>query len=436
MNKYATIVAAMLLLSTFAVVEAGSASQGREIAKQAIHIQSVPAQGKEIAKQAIRIQSVPARELQAMNFTKLEISPSYGNIRLQPGESKEINVTIKNKDNKTVSVRPNIVTMPGEYILDSAWITVTPESAEIPVGGSMKFTINASVPDDATVGYYSAEIAFTDEEMPTPYPQPVPYYIHALQLSVEVWSSPKVQILTPYINDQLEAGKEYNFEIKLKNTGDTAVGIDPKIGSDAYYYSGPYGMMSPVSMEDGMTITAPASIQAGSTGIVKIHVRVPSDATGSYNGYIDLGIDDPSVREWEGRVSLYFSIWNQPTEPFIRSFNLTKAAPITIEISSSYYTSSYGNGQGATSREPSFEITLEDPRGVITRLNLTKRLIKGSVYLGGDIMPPGTNSESMYQENGVQYIETYKANGQPGTWKLRVLPGNTQGFEYGITIGE
>ncbi|VVB85167.1 Fn3-like domain protein [uncultured archaeon] len=420
MNKYATIVAAMLLMSMFAVVEAGSAS----------------GQGREIAKKMISAPPVPVRELQAMNFTKLEISPGYGNIRLQPGESKEMNVTIKNKDNKTVSVRPNIVTMPGEYVLDSAWIRITPDSADIPAGGSIKFTINASVPEDATVGYYSAEIAFTDEEMPTPYPQPFPYYIHALQLSVEIWSSPKIQISTPYISDQLESGKEYNFEIMLKNTGDKAVGINPTLGSDVYY-GGPYGVMPPASMEEAITITAPANIQAGSTGIVKVHVRVPSDATGYYNGYIDLGIDDPAVREWEGRVSLNFNIWNQPTEAFVRTFNLTKAVPITIEISSSYYASPYVNSQGTTSREPSFEITLENPSGVITRLNLTKRLIKGSVNLGSDsTILSGTTGNSMYQENGIQYIETYMANGQPGTWKLRVLPGNTQGFEYGITIGE
>lgn len=417
MNKYAGIAAVMLLVGMFAVVEAGSAS----------------GQGKDIARKMISAPSVPVREMQALNFTKLEISPRYGNFRMQPGESKEMNVTIKNKDSKAVNVRANIVTMPGDYIMDSAWITVTPDSAEIPVGESVKFTISVSVPEDATTGYYGAQIAFTDEEMPTPYPQPFPSYIHAFQLSVDVWSSPKIQILTPYISDQIEAGKDYDFEIILKNTGDNAVGINPKIGSDVYY-SGPYGTTPPASMEDAITITAPASIQAGSSGIVKIHIKVPSNAKGYYNGYIDLGIDDPSVREWEGRVSLNFNIWNQPTESFVRSFNLTKAAPIAVEISSSYYGSP--SGQVTAQREPSFEIMLEDPAGVITRLNLTRRVIKGSVNLGGDIMISDMNSKGMYQENGVQYIETYTANGRPGSWKLRILPGNTGGFEYAITIGE
>ncbi len=415
MNKSNTIIAAMLVMSMFA----------------GIGVNIKPVQAQDIMKEVIA-PDMPAAE-QTENLTKLDILPRYGNLRLQPGENKEITVTVKNKEKKAVSVKPNIVTLPySEYVIDTEWITVTPSSAEIPVAGSQKFTVKASVPKDASTGYYSAQIAFTDEVMPTPYPQPFTNYIHAFQLSLDVWALPKLQIMPPYISDQLEAGKEHDYEIKLKNTGEQAIGIDPKLGSDVYY--GPYGMMAPALTEDSITITAPQSVAAGATETVTIHIKVPADAKGYYNGYIDIGIDDPSVREWEGRVSLNFNIWKQPADAFVKSFSLEESSQITIEISSSYYYGyPFSKAQG-TVKEPSFETNLEGPGGK-AELNVTKRVIKGNVNMGGDVPPWEIDSTSIYQEMGVQHMATYKTSCSPGEWKLKVLPRNTQGFEYSIIIG-
>jgi hypothetical protein len=422
MNKYASIVTAVLILGMFAGIEAGS-------------IISVQAQDAAVQEVSAPATGTPAVAEQTGNFTKIDISPQYGNFRLQPGESKEITVTVRNKEKKAVSVKPNTVILPYDgYVVDTGWITVTPASAEIPAGGSQKFAIKASVPKDASIGNSGLQIAFTDEVMPTPYPQPFPNYIHAFQLSIDVWTPPKIQIMMPYISDQLEAGKEYNYEIKLKNTGDQAIGIDPKLGSDMYY-GGPYGMMAPALTEDSITITAPLSIPAGATDTVKIHVKVPADAKGYYNGYIDLGIDDPSVRDWEGRVQLNFNIWKQPAEAFVRNFSLKEAAPITIEISSNnYYSYPFPNGQGTNAKEPSFETSLEGPGGKAP-LNVTKTVIKGNVNMGGDRPPWEIDSASIYQEMGIQYMVTYRTDGLPGEWKLSVMPMNTQGFDYSITIG-
>ncbi|VVB90014.1 Fn3-like domain protein [uncultured archaeon] len=422
MNKYASIVAAILVLGMFAGIEAGNI---------------IPVQAQDTAVQGVSAPApvTPAVAEQTGNFTKIDISPQYGNFRLQPGENKEITVTVRNKEKKAVNVKPNTVILPyGGYVVDPEWVTVTPGSTEIPAGGSQKFIIKASVPKDASIGNSGLQIAFTDEVMPTPYPQPIPNYIHAFQLSIDVWTPPKIQIMMPYINDQLEAGKEYNYDIKLKNTGDQAIGINPKLGSDMLY-GGPYGMTAPALTEDSITITAPQRIQAGATETVKLHVKVPSDAKGYYNGYIDLEIDDPSIRDWEGRVQLSFNIWKQPTENFIKNFSLKESVPITIEISSNNY---YGyppiNGQGTNAKVPSFDTSLEGPGGKAP-LNVTKTVIKGNVNMGGDRPPWEIDSASIYQEMGIQYVVTYRTNGSPGEWKLSVLPMNTQGFDYSITIG-
>ncbi len=415
MNKYA-IVTAIIVLGMFA---------------------GLPVQAQEAVVNEVSVQdaAMPATELTG-NFTKIEISPQYGNLRLKPGENKEITVTVRNKEKKSVSVKPNIVMLPyGGYMVDTEWITVSPAIGDIPAGGSQKFTVKASVPDDASTGSSSLQIAFTDEVMPTPYPQPMPNYIHAFQLSVDVWTPPNIQIMMPYINDQLEAGRGYDYEIKLKNTGDKAIGINPKLGDDMSY-GGPYGMTEPVLTEDTITITAPQTIPAGVTDAVKIHVNVPADAKGYYNGYIDLGIDDSSVRDWEGRVQLGFNIWKQPADAFVKTFSLKESAPITIEVSSNnyYYGYPFGNNQGTNAKEPSFETKLEGPGGK-AQLNVTKTVIKGTINMGGDRPPWEIDSVSIYQETGVQHVETYRTSGSPGEWKLSVLPRNTQGFEYSITIG-
>ncbi|MDW7727205.1 MAG: hypothetical protein SCH70_08895 [Candidatus Methanoperedens sp.] len=430
MNKYISgIVTALLILGMVSGTAAGNVP--------------VPIMEPVVAVEGM--QSVPAMyvgEMQTGNFTKLEISPRYGNLRLQPGENKEITVTIKNKENKAVSVKSNIVAPPySEYILEKEWITVTPDSAELPAGESRKFTIKATIPEDATAGYYNAQVAFTDEVIPTPYPQPFPNYIHQFSLSIDLWAPPVLQIMTPYISDQLEAGKEYDYEIKIKNTGDTAKSINPKIGNDGMYY-GPFGSMTAAFNDDAITITSPQSIPAGATVAVKVHVKVPSDSKGRYNGVIELGLDDPSINRFgQGGVQLNFNIWKQPTEPFVKSFTMEKDAPITIEISSNYFGDIYrlamlAGGQGTkNTKEPSFETSLKDSSGNV-ELNITKTVIKGTVSMGGEIPPWEIESSGIYQQMGTQYLETYTVNGHAGEWELSVLPSNTETFEYTITIGE
>ena len=252
----------------------------------------VSAQDTEQAKMVVSEVTVPG-DMQALNFTKIEILPRYGNFRLQPGESKETSVTITNKEKIPVSINPNIVIPPyGEYMMEKEWVAVTPASAEIPAGGSQKFAVKVSVPEDASIGYYNTQVIFTDEEIPSPYPQPFPNYVHAFQLSLDVWMPPNVQIQKQYITDQLEAGKEYDYSIKLKNIANKPISIEPKLNDQGSMYYSPYGTIDTAFTDDAITIIAPKEIPAGQTVEVNVHVKVPADAKGNYNGNIDLGISE------------------------------------------------------------------------------------------------------------------------------------------------
>jgi hypothetical protein len=427
MKKYVNyIAAALIVISMFAgagIVSADYAMQGEQV-----------------------VSPMPVPEnIQEINFTKLEISPRYGNTRLKPGENKEMTVTIKNKEKKSVSANPSIVIPPyGEYMMEKEWVAVTPATADIPAGGSQKFIVKVTIPKDASTGYYNAQVTFTNEEIPSPYPQPIPNYVHTYQLSIDVWTPPNVQILRPYITDQLEAGKEYDFIIKLKNVADKAIPIDPKMSDQNSMYYGP-GTMEPAFTDESITITAPKEIPAGQTVEVKVHITVPEDAKGNYNGAIDLGISDLSVRdEWADMVNLQFGVWKQASEPFVKSFTVNEASPVTIEVSSNLLNGllgyiGYPGTTSSSAKTPSFEVNLNDPDNKPVTLKKTKTLIKGGVSLGGmgGMYPPWeSESEGIYNEMGVQYVETFTASVPQGDNKLSILPRNTQGFEYTITIGE
>ena len=259
MNKKISLsVLVLLVLSTF-----GGVASSQEIGL----VESSPP-----------VPSVPTMEsFDMQNFTKLEISPRYGNAQLQPGENREMTVTIKNKETKSITVSPIVVVPPyGEYLMDKEWITVSPASIEIPAGASQKFTIKVVIPADASIGYYNANIAFTDEKMPTLYPEPFPNYVHSYSLSINLWAPSTIQISNQNINDQLEAGKEYDYKIKLKNTGDQAVAIDPKMSQQNQMYGGPFGMLASAFTDDAITITSPKQIPAGGSIEVNVHIKVPA----------------------------------------------------------------------------------------------------------------------------------------------------------------
>jgi hypothetical protein len=108
---------------------------------------------------------------------------------------------------------------------------------------------------------------------------------------------------------------------------------------------------------------------------------VPADAKGNYLGGIDLGIDDPSIRdEWADMVNLQFGVWKQPTEAYVKTFNAKEAASMTIEVSSSlgvaygYYGSSTNT---KNKKDPSFAVTLTGSGNNAITLTKVKTIIKG-----------------------------------------------------------
>ncbi|MBE0524981.1 MAG: hypothetical protein IBX40_11725 [Methanosarcinales archaeon] len=372
------------------------------------------------------------------DFDKLQISPRYENIQLEPGESKTITFKVKNTGDKAVTTDITIEIPPfSEYFMEMDWITVNPLSVIIEPDESREFEVTVDIPEGTVRGYYSAQIAFTNDTLPTPYPSPYPNYINAAQLSVDVWVPPVIQISSSYIHDQIEAGKTYNYDIKLENTGDDHVEINPEVDSSNRYEFGPNGLVEPPISDEDIFITSPSIINPGEIVIVKVEINVPQDAKGYYNGAIDLNIDDPSLNEWEGRMQLDFQIWKQPTEPYVKTFNIDTDAPVTIDIISDIYDSSPESGS-SSKNDPSFDVTINGPDASTPGdIKPSKIVIGGSVDLGSERFPPWEmESEGLYQETRTQYIETYTLDGTAGDWTLSIMPYHTSRFDYSIQIGE
>ncbi|RZN38796.1 MAG: hypothetical protein EF813_04530 [Methanosarcinales archaeon] len=382
-------------------------------------------------------------EVSDMNITKLQISPRHTGLDLMPGESDEITVTVKNPNNETVSVDPMIKDQPySDYVLDKEWITITPASAELEAdGGEEEFTISVAIPDDAERGNYNTQIAFTDDVMPTPYPAPYPMYLNALNLHISVWKPPVMQIQPRHIYDRVESGKEYDYTINLKNTGDEDIEIDPELKPERWHHN---EMGGQAFEDDAITITAPPVVPANGTATVNVHLEVPLGAKGEYYSGLDLGIDDSSSGGWYGgseMVQLNFKVWTQPTEPYTKEFATETAAPITIEIESNQYRYDMcggGSSESGDDETPSFDVTLQGPAG--DQVTLTRTTVKhyGSVNLGGsDCAPPWElESTGMYNEGRASYVALYTANGDVGNWELGILPHYVEAFDYTIKIGD
>jgi hypothetical protein len=305
-------------------------------------------------------------------------------------------------------------------------------------GEKAKFTVNVTIPSDTSRGFYSDQLALTDEQFPTPYPSPYPAYTYQVSVSSEVYSPPVISI-TPYVlSDSLEAGKSYDYEVTLKNSGNHAIQINPKFENTMYYSPMPNGGSGNRNIpDDAITLSAPGEIPAGGEVSLKVHIDVPADSGGFYNAAINLGIDDPAVQNGEGMVQLNLMVWKQPAVPFSRCFTMADNGPLTIELVASKDISggvalTMNNGKPAA--EPSFDLSIEGPDGKVIPI-LTKKVIKGSVDLSGQGYYTTGSKDTPYQESGVQYVSTYSLPGKTGLWNLRIMPHNMGRFDYTISMG-
>ncbi|MEA3323552.1 MAG: hypothetical protein U9Q37_00185 [Euryarchaeota archaeon] len=449
-----SMVLVLLLVSTAGVP--ATAAMGGLPVPEFIPLRITMTEAESRTFQATVHTSVYPEDLPDTNFSKLRISPRSDWIEMMPGDSKEITVTVKNIDNRTISIDPEVIISPyGEYIFDEGWIVMEPVIAELETGSEEEFSFMVDIPGGAECGHYNVQVVFTDDVEQTPYPTPIPHYINTFSLMVEVWKPPVIRVLQSNIYDRVEPGMEYDYRVYIENVGEEDIGIDPGMSCDRGYYQ--LYNTAPAFENDAIMIDAPSVVPAGGNATVNLHLSVPAGAEGRYHGELDLNIDDPAMAHEgydETSVHLDFEVRTQPTEPFVKAFTTETDATIAIELVSNWW-GRYGTCRSGSSHDedPFFDVALAGPNGDAS-LNLTGIVISGSVNIGsanlggsGRIPPPPPppglllwepEGDNVYNEGRGEYREHYIATtgSSIGDWELEILPHYVEEFEYTIAIGE
>jgi hypothetical protein len=373
------------------------------------------------------------------NYTVHLIDPTYYSVYLMPGKNETFNVSFRNEGNEIINVAPKAVASPSGYNnVTESWVTISPANTTVSPGIEQDFAISVNVPEDAESGDYQVQIVFTDDTYPV-YEDPAydqeyidPQYVNSMFLDISVPVRPKLEFQTSSVYDNIEPGKEYVYEIKMKNVAGKDVTIDPKVMSnDIYDY---YPSEEAAFENDIIEISAPSIIKAGETTSMTIRVPVPENAEGSYSAYIEMNADG---KEYDGsvpQISLSFTVTKQPSVPYVKTFETSIADPVTIEVSTSIYDPD--TSRISPKKEmPAFEINMKCNSNPV-KLTLVKTTQGGTVYAPGNDFPIWMMDNPGYNSYSGQYLEAYKVSGAIGTWELTILPKNTNSFDYTITVGD
>ena len=196
----------------------------------------------------------------------------------------------------------------------------------------------------------------------------------------------------------------------------------------------PYGTNGQAFDSSAINISAPSTIKAGEVVNMTITIVVPDNSTGNYYSAIDMNVNGVENNQYNPQLSLSFTVQQPLTVPYIKTFSATTDAPVMIDISADTYNSDMGTRISPVVEDPAFNVELTCNSNPVN-LTLVKTVESGNI--GSGIAYPIwiSTTENAYQSTGEHYVETYKANGAIGDYKLSILPKNTNNFGYSITIG-
>ena len=390
------------------------------------------------------------------NATVHTINPTYHSTYLVAGNSEKFTVSFKNEGNEPLDITPQVVPLPDTgSSISKNWVTISPANATVEQGSMQEFTVEVSVPKDAESAAYQTAIAFTDDLQPNS-----TQYVNSMYLYVSVQANPKIELQTTYLSDVVKPGTEYEYMVKIKNVADKDVTIDPKVTSYPYgiYYSTSSSSSSSSSSSavrpvdeaivapsssstfglsnDEIIIEAPSVIEAGEIVNMTIRVPVPENATGYFDGYIDMNVDGKTNDGSNSQLSMYLRAMQQPEVPYLKKFNTTISTPITIEVSTDSYDQTSGLRISPKIEEPSFKVNLICNSCPIS-ITPAKVIQTNNVNIGGNSFRLWAMDDNpIYQNTNKHYAETYTIPGKTGEWELSILPQNMETFTYSITLGK
>ena len=367
----------------------------------------------------------------AKNVTKLIIEPRFKYVRLKAGESTSFTVKIRNPKDRDVTIDPKVIIPPySEMPMDRSWVKINRGKFVLKAKQEATITITVSVPKDAEKGFYSCEIAFTNDTFPTPYPSETPKYVNSLHLSVQVWIPPSVRIYPTSIYRFVEAGRSYVFNVTVENTADRSFTLNPNLTQPEYY-----GPNVEYLTKDMVSIDAPHTIPPHSKVTVRIHVKIPPTAKGTLRGYVDLGINDPGLEDWAKKVSISLTVFEKPTEPFVRVIDVENASVLKVTVSTGlsqfipYVPVPYGSPFPSNA---DVSVKLISPHGEV---KVRPKILERFVVTLGTYGPPWEVTKGLYKVISVGKTYTYVINNpENGVWRIEIMPKNCFMFNVEVEI--
>ena len=375
-----------------------------------------------------------ARPTDPANFTRLYVDAERPYLQLKPGESDEFTVTVENGEDERVSLDPHVYVPPaGGPVLDASWVTIDgPETLD--AGEEAEFTVAVDVPEDAEIGHYSGQVAFTDERVT--YPGRPARPVHAEHVRVEVWKEPVVKIRSQtYVHGQVEVGESITREVVVENTGDEPVPLSPELADRRGRCHGDCPNQFDPSWLD---VDAPSQVDPGETATVTITIAPPADADrGRYSTDLDLGLKDPNRDErdnyWQ-RVDLNVEVWKQPSSPVETTVAVSERAD-DLTLTLTPRDSAHRRGAGGEAEPVGFDVAFVDPNGTVVEPERVRVTDRGFVDMSGDRRRGIAGDGSVVRNGGKEFVYRV-ADPAAGEWTLRVTPENTIGFAYEITRNE
>lgn len=364
------------------------------------------------------------------NYTRLYVDDQYKHLRLQPGESETVTISVENGEDEAVELSPQLFVPPrGERPIAEDWVSIETSDLELDAGERREFDVTVEVPEDANIERYGGAIALTDETIS--YPGRPAQPVNGVSLNVEVWQEPTVRVVSDtYVHSQVQAGDSFTREVVVKNTGDEAVPVNPQLATEDRYR--PYDDRETLD-RSWVSFDAPNEIPAGETGTIEVTVKPPADAErGDYRANVDLGLKDPARADqsshWQ-RVNVRFQVWTQPEEPFQTSFDVSEQTDsVELQLSAGQY----GAEESASA---DFDVTFVAPDGTevdAERVSVTNR---GSVNLGENRRTADT--DGTYATGGEQQTFRYRLEDpEDGSWSVKIMPENAMQFGYEIVRNE
>lgn len=368
------------------------------------------------------------------NYTRLYVDADHPYLRLKPGESETFAVAVENGEDERVELDPHVYVPPtGRPVLEASWVSIDGPTS-LDAGEEGEFTVTVAVPEDAEIGRYGGEVAFTDETVT--YPGRPARPVHAQHVRVEVWEEPVVKIHSrTYVHGQVEAGDSVTREIVVENTGDEPVPLSPELAGERRVCHG--------SCPDGfdrswLDVDAPSQVDPGETATVTVTIAPPADVDrGRYRAELDLGLKDPNRDDrnahWQ-TVDLNLEVWKQPDGPVEATVDVSeRTEDLTVTLRPRG--GPHRPGAVGESDPARFDVALVNPNGSVVEPERVRVTDRGFVDMSGDDRRAVGDDEYVVRDGAQAFVYRLE-DPAAGEWTLRVTPENTIGFAYEVTRNE